>query len=82
MLIVELDGVVAGMDAQADRIAALCKRNGAMDVRVARDEAERELLWKSRKQAFGALGRIAPSFLTQDGVVPRTRLPEGAPVCR
>ena len=55
------------------RCARLC--NGAREVRRAATEAERALLWKSRKQAFGALGRLAPSYCTQDGVVPRTRLP-------
>ena len=70
------DGVPAGMDAQADAIVAICNANSASDVQVAASDEERALLWKSRKQAFGALGRIAKSYLTQDGVVPRTRLPE------
>jgi glycolate oxidase len=76
VLIVELDGVQAGMEAQSEAIVAICKENNAGDVQVAQSEEERTLLWKSRKQAFGALGRIAKSYLTQDGVVPRTRLPE------
>ena len=49
---------------------------GAREVRVARDEAERAILWKARKRAFGAVGRLAPNYATQDGVVPRTRLPD------
>ncbi len=49
---------------------------GARSVRLARDEAERQLLWKARKRAFGAVGRLAPNYATQDGVVPRTRLPD------
>ena len=76
VLIVELEGIEAGMDGQAAQITSLFERFNARDVRVARDETERELLWKCRKSAFGALGRLAPCFLTQDGVVPRTRLPE------
>ena len=76
VLIIELDVVPAGMDAQADAIVAICNANSASDVQVAASDEERALLWKSRKQAFGALGRIAKSYLTQDGVVPRTRLPE------
>ncbi len=75
-LLIELDGLEAGMEAQAERIAEICRKNKAQSVQVARSEEERQLLWKSRKQAFGALGRIAKDYLTQDGVVPRTRLPE------
>src|SRR5262249_60652835 len=53
----------------------IAKRNGAREGRRAATDAERLLLWKSRKQAFGAIGRLSPSYCTQDGVVPRTRLP-------
>ena len=74
--IIELDGPDAGLDAEAERIVAMCRAHGADDVRRASSEAERQLLWKSRKKAFGALGRLSPSYMTQDGVVPRTRLPE------
>jgi glycolate oxidase len=76
VLLVELDGAAAGLDAHAAHVVEVCKRHGARDVRLARDEAERALLWKSRKRAFGAVGRLAPNYCTQDGVVPRTRLPE------
>ena len=76
VLIVELDGLSAGLDRQADEVIAICRRNKARDVRLARTEQERADLWKSRKQAFGAIGRLSPNFLTQDGVVPRSRLPE------
>jgi glycolate oxidase len=76
VLIVELDGLAAGLDEQADRVTEICRANRARDVRVARDEAERALLWKCRKRAFGAVGRLAPNYCTQDGVVPRTKLPE------
>ena len=75
VLLIEVDGLEAGLDAQRDEIVALCKRCGAREVRQARDAAERLLLWKCRKQAFGAVGRLSPSYCTQDGVVPRTKLP-------
>ncbi len=76
VLIIEIDGAAAGLDATATRIEALCRTHGASRVSRAADEAERAALWKSRKRAFGAVGRLAPSYCTQDGVVPRTRLPE------
>jgi glycolate oxidase len=76
VLIIEIDGLVAGFDRQTERIVALCREHGAREVRVAADEAERALLWKSRKRAFGAVGRLAPNYCTQDGVVPRTKVPE------
>ena len=55
---------------------AMLKAHGAGEVRIAQDEAERAALWKARKRAFGAVGRLAPNYATQDGVVPRTRLPD------
>jgi len=75
VLIMEVDGLEAGLDADAERIAAIARKNKAREVRRANSEAERQLLWKCRKQAFGAVGRLAPSYSTQDGVVPRTKLP-------
>jgi glycolate oxidase len=75
-LLIELDGLQHGIDAQADRVIAACRDCGARDVRAARDEAERQLLWKGRKSAFGAYGRISPAYMVMDGVIPRTRLPE------
>ncbi|HZT79176.1 MAG TPA: FAD-linked oxidase C-terminal domain-containing protein [Gemmataceae bacterium] len=75
VLIMEVDGLEAGLDAEAEQIAAIARRNNAREVRRANTEAERALLWKARKQAFGAVGRLAPSYCTQDGVVPRTKLP-------
>jgi glycolate oxidase len=75
VLIMEVDGLDAGLDADAERIIAIARHNHAREVRRAATEAERLLLWKSRKQAFGAVGRLAPSYCTQDGVVPRTKLP-------
>jgi glycolate dehydrogenase FAD-linked subunit len=76
VLIVELDGLVAGLDQQVHQVAEICRANRAREVRVAKDEAERAALWKSRKRAFGAVGRLAPNYCTQDGVVPRTKVPE------
>jgi glycolate oxidase len=76
VLIVEIDGLEAGLSERADRIARIATGAGAVEVKLARDEAERALLWKARKRAFGAVGRLAPNYATQDGVVPRTRLPD------
>src|SRR6202790_4699884 len=75
VLIMEVDGLEAGLDADAERIVAIARKNGAREVRRAGNDHERLLLWKCRKQAFGAVGRLAPSYCTQDGVVPRTKLP-------
>src|SRR6266849_3857685 len=75
VLIMEVDGLEAGLEADAEHIAAIARRNKAREVRQAASAAERLLLWKCRKQAFGAVGRLAPSYCTQDGVVPRTKLP-------
>src|SRR5438445_3780920 len=75
VLIIEDDGLEAGLDADAERIATIARKNRAREVRRATTEAERLLLWKARKNAFGAVGRLAPSYCTQDGVVPRTKLP-------
>lgn len=75
VLIMEVDGLNAGLDEEAAKIEAIALKNGAREVRRANTEAERLLLWKSRKQAFGAIGRLSPSYCTQDGVVPRSKLP-------
>jgi glycolate oxidase len=74
-LLIEVDGLRAGMDAQTERIVAACRESGAREVRTAADEAERQLLWKGRKSAFGAYGRVSPAYMVMDGVIPRTRLP-------
>src|SRR5207248_10955426 len=76
VLIVEIDGLAAGLSRRADQICELLTSAGASEVRVARDESERAVLWKARKRAFGSVGRLAPNYATQDGVVPRTRLPD------
>jgi glycolate oxidase len=75
-LIVELDGAESECEARFDEVEALCRKNEATGIRVAQDEAERALIWKARKAAFAAMGRIAPNYYVQDGVIPRTRLPE------
>lgn len=76
VLIVELDGLSIDLDAQAENVKSICLRCGAREVRIAQSEQERADIWKSRKRAFGAIGRLSPNFLTQDGVVPRSHLPE------
>jgi glycolate oxidase len=76
VLLIELDGLRDGMDETAAQIAAIARQHHAREVRVAKDDRERELLWLGRKRAFGAMGRISPSYYVQDGVIPRTRLPE------
>ena len=76
VLLIELDGAAAGLDADASIIRGLCLEAGARDVRVASDAAERARLWQGRKKAFGAMGRISPHLVVQDAVVPRTKLPE------
>ncbi|ETW91995.1 MAG: hypothetical protein ETSY1_45765, partial [Candidatus Entotheonella factor] len=76
VLLIELDGIANGMETDAARIADICNEHGCLGVRVAKDEAERALLWKGRKEAFGAIGRLTPNYYTHDGVIPRTRLPE------
>jgi glycolate oxidase subunit GlcD len=75
-VVIEFDGTEVGLDADADRAVACCMAAGAREVRRATTEAQREALWKGRKKAFGAMGRIAPDLLVQDATVPRTRLPE------
>jgi glycolate oxidase subunit GlcD len=75
-LLVELDGLEAGLDEEAAQAEAVCRAHGARNVRRAADEAERKKLWAARKGAFGAMGRLAPDLMLQDAVVPRSRLPE------
>jgi glycolate oxidase len=75
-LIVELDGPEAECASRLDEVVALCRVAEAIEVRVARDEIERDLFWKARRAAFGAMGRISTTYYVQDSVLPRTRLPE------
>ena len=76
VLLIEVDGLDCVVEEEAVTIIDLCMQMGAREVKRSRTEEERLLLWKCRKQAFGAIGRLSPSCCTQDGVVPRTRLPE------
>ena len=76
VLIVELDGPAAEVDAQFAQVVRLCRDNDAFEIRIAADDAERALFWKGRKSAFAAVGRISPDYIVQDGVIPRTALPE------
>jgi glycolate oxidase len=76
VLIVELDGPAAEVEAQFEQVNRLCDDNGAFEIRIAADDAERALFWKGRKSAFAAVGRISPDYIVQDGVIPRTALPE------
>jgi len=75
-LLVELDGPREECTSRFEHLMALCARGGAKDVRVALSEDERALIWQTRKAAFAAMGRLAPAYFVQDGVIPRTRLSE------
>jgi len=75
LLLVELDGPCTEVDALVRDVKALCHNNGAWEIRVAQSDQERALVWKGRKAAFAAVGRISPNYIVQDGVIPRTVLP-------
>src|SRR5438552_8147297 len=75
LLLVELDGPVAEVEALMTQVNEICRSNGASEIRVAQSDAERALVWKGRKAAFAAMGRISPNYIVQDGVIPRTALP-------
>jgi glycolate oxidase len=76
VLVIELDGSRAEVEAEYDDVVRLCRDSAAFEVRTAVDAAERALIWKGRKSAFAAVGRISPDYIVQDGVIPRTALPE------
>jgi glycolate oxidase subunit GlcD len=76
VLIIELDGMPEGMDEKALKIMEICKQNNVREVKLAKDETERAILWAGRKGAFGSVGQVRPSYLCCDGTVPRTKLPE------
>lgn len=76
VLLIEVDGLEIDVDEEAETIANICRQHKAREIQRAKDDQERALLWKCRKQAFGAIGRLSPSYCTQDGVVPRTKVPE------
>ncbi len=75
MLLIDVDGLREAVESAAEEVADICRLHHATEVRVARDAAERDLLWKGRKNAFGAVGRISPTYYAMDGVIPRTKLP-------
>jgi glycolate oxidase len=74
VLLIEVEGLTEEVEEQIARIDEVCRMSGAREVRVAHSEEERALLWKGRKNAFGAIGRVSPTYYVQDGVVPRTRV--------
>jgi glycolate oxidase len=76
VLVIELDGPSAEVEAEYDDVERLCRENGSFEQRLATDPADRALIWKGRKSAFAAVGRISPDYIVQDGVIPRTALPE------
>src|SRR5262245_42314425 len=76
VLLVELDGIAVQVAEDVAGVESVCRGCGAFEIRTAADEAERALLWKGRKGAFAAMGRVSPDYYVQDGVVPRTRLPD------
>jgi glycolate oxidase len=76
LLLVELDGPVAEVEVLMTHVDEICRRNATSEIRVAQSEAERALVWKGRKAAFAAVGRISPNYIVQDGVIPRTALPQ------
>src|SRR5208282_3525044 len=75
VLLIEVDGLREAVEEHAQSVAEVCRLHNAREVRLAKDANERDLLWKGRKNAFGAVGRICPTYYTQDGVIPRTKLP-------
>jgi len=76
LLLVELDGPIAEVESLLTHVDGICRRNGAWEIRVAQTDAQRALVWKGRKAAFAAMGRISPHYIVQDGVIPRTALPQ------
>ncbi len=76
LLLIEVDGIAAGIDGQVEEILEVCRDRNVREVRAARDEKERAAWWANRKTGFGAMGAISPDYLVQDGVIPRSRLPE------
>jgi glycolate oxidase len=76
VLVIELDGAAVEVEHEFAEVERLCREHDAFEIRVATDPAERALIWKGRKSAFAAVGRISPDYIVQDGVIPRTALPE------
>lgn len=76
VLLLEVEGLQEAVEAQAEQVEEVCRAHRAREVRRARSDAEREKLWTGRKNAFGAMGRLSPNYYVQDGVIPRTKLPQ------
>ncbi|RFU64354.1 FAD-linked oxidase C-terminal domain-containing protein [Bacillus sp. V59.32b] len=76
VLLIEVDGILAGIDEQINQILDVCNSRNVREVKVAEDELERGRWWANRKTGFGAMGAISPDYLVQDGVIPRSKLPE------
>jgi glycolate oxidase len=76
VLIVEIDGPASDVQKVFEEVEQHCHEHGAFEIRIAADDTERALFWKGRKSAFAAVGRISPDYIVQDGVIPRTALPE------
>lgn len=81
LLLIECDGEPEAVAGEMEQVVATCRANGAIQVDIAKDEAERLKLWTARKKGIGAMGRLAPSIVTHDGVIPRSRLPEMLEFC-
>jgi len=75
VLLIEIDGLAEDVRSIGEEVAAICRQSGAREVRSATDRAERDLLWKGRKMALAAMGRLAPNYYLHDTVVPRSKLP-------
>ena len=78
ILLIEIDGLSAEVADTGARIQQLCRQNGARSITIATEPEERLRLWKGRKAAFAAMGKLSPDYYVQDGVIPRTQLPPGA----
>ncbi len=76
VLIIDVEGIEDGLDDLAAEVEAICRDDGATEIRIAKEGIERDSLWAARKGAFGAIGALAPNYYVQDGVIPRTKLPE------
>jgi len=76
ILLIELDGPTAEVEAQLPIVENVLRENSAIEIKIAKDDAERELFWKGRKSAFAAMGRVSPDYYVQDGVIPRNKLSE------
>src|SRR6185369_9552087 len=74
VLLIELEGIREAVEEQVEQVRQACEVSGAREFRIARSAEERDLLWKGRKNAFGAVGRVSPTYYVQDGVVPRTQI--------